>query len=217
MEGVGLRRSSSQVQILPPSLPSHHLPISSDLGDYLTSPDLTQVAICPIHHEPSIFVSANVMDRSIGIDNPCLSWTDISQANTVSFESDYGCPGLTEIMIAFAPMEVGTVFEPAEALFDVENLKKTLILRDCAEALYENFLDYFRITGVWICRMCLASETFESSIRHDRTHRYEVLAGKSKLWTSTLWKSTSLVAAVRRPGTSIHTNTGGTSFFPQHP
>ncbi|GJS08083.1 hypothetical protein Tco_0364879 [Tanacetum coccineum] len=29
---------------------------------------------------------------SIGIDNPCLSWTDISQANTVSFESDYGCP-----------------------------------------------------------------------------------------------------------------------------
>ncbi|GJV06694.1 hypothetical protein Tco_1344350 [Tanacetum coccineum] len=57
------------------------------------SPDLTQVAICPIYHEPSIFVSANVMDRSIGIDNPCLSWTDISQANTVSFESDYGCPG----------------------------------------------------------------------------------------------------------------------------
>ncbi|GJT88172.1 putative reverse transcriptase domain-containing protein [Tanacetum coccineum] len=52
------------------------------------SPDLTQVAICPIYHEPSIFVSANVMDRSIGIDNPCLSWTDISQANTVSFESD---------------------------------------------------------------------------------------------------------------------------------
>ncbi|GJX27420.1 hypothetical protein Tco_0233716 [Tanacetum coccineum] len=39
-------------------------------------------------------MSANVMDRSIGIDNPCLSWTDISQANTVSFESDYGCPGL---------------------------------------------------------------------------------------------------------------------------
>ncbi|GKC48980.1 reverse transcriptase domain-containing protein [Tanacetum coccineum] len=61
--------------------------------DYLTSPDLTQVAICPNYHEPSIFVSANVMDRSIGIDNPCLSWTDISQANTVSFESDYGCPG----------------------------------------------------------------------------------------------------------------------------
>ncbi|GJT18460.1 putative reverse transcriptase domain-containing protein [Tanacetum coccineum] len=120
VEGFGLRRSSSQVQILPPSLPSHHLPTSSDLGDYLTSPDLTQVAICPIHHEPSIFVSANVMDRSIGIDNPCLSWTDISQANTVSFESDYGCPGLTEIMIAFAPMEVGTVFEPAEASFDVE-------------------------------------------------------------------------------------------------
>ncbi|GJU83496.1 hypothetical protein Tco_1285861 [Tanacetum coccineum] len=29
--GVGLRRSSSQVQILPPSLPSHHLPTSSDL------------------------------------------------------------------------------------------------------------------------------------------------------------------------------------------
>ncbi|GJS20656.1 hypothetical protein Tco_0449288 [Tanacetum coccineum] len=57
------------------------------------SPDLTQVAICPTYHEPSIFVSANVMDRSIGIDNPCLSWTDISQANTVSFESDYGCPG----------------------------------------------------------------------------------------------------------------------------
>ncbi|GJV72916.1 ribonuclease H-like domain-containing protein [Tanacetum coccineum] len=54
------------------------------------SPDLTQVAICPTYHEPSIFVSANVMDRSIGIDNPCLSWTDISQANTVSFESDYG-------------------------------------------------------------------------------------------------------------------------------
>ena len=34
------------------------------------------------------------MDRSIGIDNPCLSWTDISQANTVSFESDYGCSEL---------------------------------------------------------------------------------------------------------------------------
>ncbi|GJR90283.1 hypothetical protein Tco_0214294 [Tanacetum coccineum] len=32
------------------------------------------------------------MDRSIGIDNPCLSWIDISQANIVSFETDYGCP-----------------------------------------------------------------------------------------------------------------------------
>ncbi|GKC58289.1 hypothetical protein Tco_1085887, partial [Tanacetum coccineum] len=60
----------------------------------MDNPDLTQVAIRPIHHEPLIFVSANVMDRSIGIDNPCLSWTDISQANTVSFESDYGCPEL---------------------------------------------------------------------------------------------------------------------------
>ncbi|GKA59240.1 putative reverse transcriptase domain-containing protein [Tanacetum coccineum] len=48
--------------------------------------------IFPNYHEPSIFVSANVMDRSIEIDNPCLFWTDISQANTVSFESDYGCP-----------------------------------------------------------------------------------------------------------------------------
>ncbi|GJX32025.1 putative reverse transcriptase domain, ribonuclease H-like domain, aspartic peptidase domain protein [Tanacetum coccineum] len=57
------------------------------------SPDLNQDAICQIYHEPSTFVSANVMDRSIGIDNPCLSWTDISQENTVSFESDYGCPG----------------------------------------------------------------------------------------------------------------------------
>ncbi|GKB96840.1 hypothetical protein Tco_0982977, partial [Tanacetum coccineum] len=25
---------------------------------------------------------------------PCSTWTDISQANIVSFESDYGCPGL---------------------------------------------------------------------------------------------------------------------------
>ncbi|GJY15964.1 hypothetical protein Tco_0386386 [Tanacetum coccineum] len=33
-------------------------------------------------------------NQSIGIDNPCLSCTDISQANTVSFESDYGCPRL---------------------------------------------------------------------------------------------------------------------------
>ncbi|GJS12141.1 hypothetical protein Tco_0368937 [Tanacetum coccineum] len=37
-------------------------------------------------------MSVNVMDRSIGIDNPYLSWTDISQANIVSFKSDYGCP-----------------------------------------------------------------------------------------------------------------------------
>ncbi|GKE47848.1 hypothetical protein Tco_1479106 [Tanacetum coccineum] len=51
-----------------------------------------------------IFVSANVMDRSIGIDNPCLSWTDISQANTVSFESDYGCPGRTA-RISILPFE----------------------------------------------------------------------------------------------------------------
>ncbi|GJV69460.1 hypothetical protein Tco_1484969 [Tanacetum coccineum] len=35
------------------------------------------------------------MDRSIGIDNPCLSWTNISQANIVSSESDYGCPRRT--------------------------------------------------------------------------------------------------------------------------
>ncbi|GJU71579.1 hypothetical protein Tco_1262984 [Tanacetum coccineum] len=69
--------------------------IPTNCYDYPTSPDLTQVANCPNYHEPSIFVSANVMDRSIGIDNPCLSWTDISQANTVSFESDYGCPGRT--------------------------------------------------------------------------------------------------------------------------
>ncbi|GJR32565.1 hypothetical protein Tco_1108797 [Tanacetum coccineum] len=34
-EGVGLRRSSSQVQILPPSLSSHHLPTSSDHGGKL--------------------------------------------------------------------------------------------------------------------------------------------------------------------------------------
>ncbi|GJV01731.1 hypothetical protein Tco_1335300 [Tanacetum coccineum] len=72
------------------------------------SPDLTQVAICPIYHEPSIFVSANVMDRSIGIDNPCLSWADISQANTVSFESDYGCPGHTA-RISIPPIEPNLV------------------------------------------------------------------------------------------------------------
>ncbi|GJR54152.1 hypothetical protein Tco_1404673 [Tanacetum coccineum] len=38
--------------------------------------------------------SANVIDRSIGIDNPCLSWTDISQANTVSFELDTDVAGV---------------------------------------------------------------------------------------------------------------------------
>ncbi|GKB61935.1 hypothetical protein Tco_0918121 [Tanacetum coccineum] len=38
--------------------------------------------------------------------------------NTNRFETEH--LGLTEIMTAFAPMEVGTVFEPAEASFDVE-------------------------------------------------------------------------------------------------
>ncbi|GJZ95288.1 hypothetical protein Tco_0667491 [Tanacetum coccineum] len=44
------------------------------------SPELTQVAICPIYHEPLILVSVNVMDRSIGIDIPvCLGLTLVKQ------------------------------------------------------------------------------------------------------------------------------------------
>ncbi|GJU98725.1 hypothetical protein Tco_1327996, partial [Tanacetum coccineum] len=38
---------------------------------------------------------------------------------------------LTEIMTSFAPMEVGTVFEPAEASFDVEKLLAEARLNDC--------------------------------------------------------------------------------------
>ncbi|GJZ43884.1 C2 calcium-dependent membrane-targeting protein [Tanacetum coccineum] len=44
----------------------------------------------------------------------------------------------------------------------IVNLKKTLILRDCAEALYENFLDYFRYCGTEYRRYSIWSVTLTS-------------------------------------------------------
>ncbi|GJU31397.1 hypothetical protein Tco_1174986 [Tanacetum coccineum] len=57
------------------------------------SPELTQVAICPIYHEPLILVSANVMDRSIGSDIPvCLGLTLVKQTQ-FHLSQTTGVPG----------------------------------------------------------------------------------------------------------------------------
>ncbi|GJY34634.1 protein kinase-like domain, concanavalin A-like lectin/glucanase domain protein [Tanacetum coccineum] len=47
------------------------------LEDDLTIPTQPNLLCCPIYHEPLILVSANVMDRSIGIDIPMLPLDDI--------------------------------------------------------------------------------------------------------------------------------------------
>ncbi|GJY38248.1 hypothetical protein Tco_0424612 [Tanacetum coccineum] len=48
---------------------------------------ITATVVSVIAHK-----AANVMDSIYRDYTACLSWTDISQANTISFESDYECP-----------------------------------------------------------------------------------------------------------------------------
>ncbi|GJZ57985.1 putative reverse transcriptase domain-containing protein [Tanacetum coccineum] len=85
-QGVGLRRSSSQVQILPPSLPSHHLPTRSDL---VGSPTVETMYL-PLH------AAAILSSQESGEKHPItqistfvFDWVSLTYIEPLSVPGDY--------------------------------------------------------------------------------------------------------------------------------
>ncbi|GJX21716.1 hypothetical protein Tco_0226161 [Tanacetum coccineum] len=96
-------------------------------------------------------VTTSILDLELQVKTSTFSNEFLALDKTLFLNDESLVDGLLTLEVALSPVEDKT-------LLALLNLKKTLILRDCAEALYENFLDYFRYCGMDMS-MCLASET----------------------------------------------------------